>query len=67
MRIWKKISLIFIVDLIVIVCVCSSILLIYSKNSILEMTYSQINNKHNNLAVSFGEMASYYHEEDDSV
>lgn len=67
MRIWKKISLIFIVDLMVIVCVCSSILLIYSKNSILEMTYSQINNKHNNLAVSFGEMASYYHEEDDSV
>ena len=67
MRLWKKISLIVILVLIVNVGVCSSILLAYSKNSILETTYQQINNKHNSLAVSFEEMASYYLEEGDSL
>lgn len=66
MRLWKKIALIFIVVLIVDVCACSGILLAYSKNSILDMTYNQINNKHNNLTVSFKGMASYYLEEGDS-
>ena len=66
MKLWQKISLIFTAVLIVIVFVCSTILLIHSKNSILELTYDQTKNKQNNLAVSFSEMVSYHLEESDS-
>ena len=66
MKLWQKISLIFTAVLIVIVFVCSSILLIHSKNSILELTYDQTKNKQNSLAVSFSEMSSYHLEEGDS-
>lgn len=66
MKLWQKISLIFTAVLIVIVFVCSSILLIHSKNSILELTYDQAKDKQNNLAVSFSEMVSYHLEESDS-
>ncbi len=66
MKLWQKISLIFTAVLVVIVFVCSSILLIHSKNSILELTYDQAKDKQNNLAVSFSEMVSYHLEESDS-
>ena len=41
MKLWQKTSLICIAVLLVIVTACSSVLLIHSKNSILELTYSR--------------------------
>ena len=40
MKLWQKTSLIFTAVLIVIVFICSTILLIHSKNSILELTFT---------------------------
>ena len=65
MKLWKKISIICSIVLIVIVTVCSIILLIQSKNSILEATYNQAHDKQRNLASSFSEMAKYYMDETD--
>lgn len=66
MKLWQKTSLICIAVLLVIVTACSAVLLIHSKNSILELTYSRARDRQKSLASSFSEMAGYYIVENDS-
>lgn len=66
MKLWQKTSLICIAVLLVIVTACSAVLLIHSKNSILELTYSRARDRQKSLASSFSEMAGYYIAENDS-
>lgn len=66
MKLWQKTSLICIAVLLFIVSACSAVLLIHSKNSILELTYSYARDKQKSLASSFSEMAGYYIAEGDS-
>ena len=65
MKLWKKISIICSIVLVVIVATCSTLLLLQSKNSILEITYQQARDKQRNLVSSFSHMASYYANEND--
>lgn len=67
MKLWQKTSLICIAVLLVIVTACSAVLLIHSKNSILELTYSRARDRQKSLASSFSEMAGYYIAEGDSL
>lgn len=60
MKLWQKTSLICIAVLIAIVVSCSAILLIHSRNSILDLARSQAQAKQRGLAASFCEMADYY-------
>lgn len=66
MKLWQKTSLICIAVLLFIVSACSAVLLIHSKNSILELTYSYARDRQKSLASSFSEMAGYYIAEGDS-
>lgn len=66
MKLWKKISIICSIILIMIVTICNIILIFQSKNSILELTYEQAHDKQYNLTSSFSEMAKYYSDENDS-
>lgn len=65
MKLWKKTAIICSVVLIVIVALCSALLLMQSKNSILALTYQQASDKQRSLASSFSEMAGYYASEHD--
>ena len=67
MKLWQKTSLICIAVLLFIVSACSAVLLIHSKNSILELTYSHAESKQRSLASSFSEMAVYYLADGDSM
>lgn len=67
MKLWQKNSLIFTSTLVFVVFICSTVLLLYSKNSILDLTRSQAQDKQQNLTASFFEMTSYYAKEDDSI
>ncbi|MEG1884401.1 MAG: HAMP domain-containing sensor histidine kinase [Clostridia bacterium] len=67
MRLWKKISLVCSVILVVIVATCSTLLLLQSKNSILELTYRQAGDRQKSLASSFSQMAGYYASETDQA
>lgn len=67
MKLWQKTSIICIAVLLVIVTACSAVLLIHSKNSILELTYSRARDRQKSLASSFSEMAGYYIAEGDSL
>lgn len=67
MKLWQKTSIICIAVLLFIVSACSAVLLIHSKNSILELTYSYARDKQKSLASSFSEMAGYYSAEGDSL
>ena len=67
MKLWQKTSLICIAVLLFIVSACSAVLLIHSKNSILELTYSYAKDKQKSLASSFSEMAVYYLADGDSM
>lgn len=53
MKLWQKTSLICIAVLLFIVSACSAVLLIHSKNSILELTYSYARDRQKSLASSF--------------
>ena len=66
MKLWQKTSLVCIAVLLFIVSACSAVLLIHSKNSILELTYSYARDKQKSLASSFSEMAGYYSAKGDS-
>ncbi len=66
MKLWQKTSLICIAVLTVIVSACSTVLLIHSKNSILDLTYRQAQEKQHALAASFSEMTNYYLMDTDS-
>lgn len=67
MKLWKKISLVCSVVLVAIVVTCSALLLVQSKNSILELTYQQAREKQRSLSSSFSQMAGYYANESDST
>ena len=67
MKLWQKTSLICIAVLLFIVSACSAVLLIHSKNSILELTYSHAESKQRSLASSFSEMAVHYLADGDSM
>lgn len=67
MKLWQKTSLICIVVLIVVVILCSSVFLLYTKNSMLSLTYEQTAARQKNLANSFKEMADYYLQDSDSA
>ena len=67
MKLWQKTSLVCIAVLLFIVSACSAVLLIHSKNSILELTYSYARDRQKSLASSFSEMAGYYIAEGDSL
>ena len=67
MKLWQKTSLICIVVLIAVVFLCSSVFLLYTKNSILSLTYEQTAARQKNLANSFKEMAGYYLQDSDSA
>ena len=66
MKLWKKISLICGIVLIVIVTICSAILLGQTQRKILSLTYEQAAEKQRNLAFSFTETANHFYEENDS-
>lgn len=67
MKLWQKTSLICIVVLIVVVILCSSVFLLYTKNSMLSLTCEQTAARQKNLANSFKEMADYYLQDSDSA
>ena len=67
MKLWQKTSLICIVVLIVVVFLCSSVFLIYTRNNILTLTYEQTAARQKSLANSFKEMADYYLQDSDSA
>lgn len=60
MKLWLKISIICIIVLLVIVILCSTLLLIQSKNSILELTIQHAKDKQKSLQNAFSSMAGYY-------
>lgn len=66
MKLWQKISLVCICVLIGIVTVCCTLLLIQSKNGVLNLTVKQAAEKQRTLETSFSQMFSYYGDEDDS-
>ena len=67
MKLWQKTSLICIVELIVVVFLCSSVFLICTRNNILTLTYEQTAARQKSLANSFKEMADYYLQDSDSA
>lgn len=67
MRLWQKTSLICIVVLTAVVLLCSSVFLLYTKNSMLFLTCEQTAARQKNLANSFKEMADYYLQDSDSA
>lgn len=66
MKLWQKISLVCICVLIGIVTFCCTLLLLQSKNNILNLTVKQAAEKQRTLETSFSQMFSYYGDEDDS-
>lgn len=66
MKLWQKISLVCVCVLIGIVTVCCTLLLIQSKNSVLNLTVKQAEEKQRTLETSFSQMFSYYGDKNDS-
>lgn len=66
MKLWKKISLICGVILIVVVSVCSGILLMQTRQQMLSLKYSSTEQKLGSLTRSFSEMMNHYYSENDS-
>ena len=66
MKLWQKISLVCICVLIGIVTVCCTLLLIQSKNGVLNLTVKQAEEKQRTLETSFSQMFSYYGDKNDS-
>lgn len=66
MKLWQKISLVCICVLIGIVTVCCTLLLIQSKNGVLNLTVKQAAEKQRTLETSFSQMFSYYGDKNDS-
>lgn len=66
MKLWQKISLVCICVLIGIVTVCCTLLLIQSKNGVLNLTVKQAEERQRTLETSFSQMFSYYGDKNDS-
>ncbi|NLI61747.1 MAG: hypothetical protein GX375_10035, partial [Clostridiales bacterium] len=60
MRLWQKVSIINILILLLVVIVCSTLLLLYAKNSILQLTIENAKTEQENLRIAFSEMVDYY-------
>ncbi|NLJ41377.1 MAG: HAMP domain-containing histidine kinase [Clostridiales bacterium] len=60
MKLWQKISIISILVLLLVVTLCSSFLLLYAKNHILEITIENLRIEQQNLERSFLEILEYY-------
>lgn len=60
MNLWQKLSLISISILMIVVIICSTLLLLDSKNNILKLTTENARTEQYNLSVSFSEMTEYY-------
>ena len=66
MKLWKKITLLCSLVLILVTSVCTIILVSQTKNRILNLTYSNAEQKQQALIRSFKNMLLYYHDEQDS-
>lgn len=66
MKLWKKLSLICGVILLVVVAVCSGILLTQTRQQLLSLKYSGTEQKLDSLTRSFTEMMNHYYSENDS-
>ena len=64
MKLWQKISAICVIVLLAIVVLCSALLLVQSKNSILSLTVQHAKDKQRTLKNAFVSMADYYIAED---
>ncbi len=60
MKLWQKASLVCGAVLLTVVAACSSILLAYARNSILDLAETQTAEKQRVLSTSFAEMTNYY-------
>ena len=60
MKLWQKASLVCGAALLTVVAACSSILLVYARNSILDLARTQTEEKQRVLSTSFAEMTNYY-------
>ncbi len=66
MKLWKKMALWCSLVLLLVVGICSAILITQAKDKILNLTYSNAEQKQQALTRSFKNMLLYYHEEQDS-
>lgn len=67
MKLWKKISLLFSLVLVLVMGVCTVILTTQARDRILNLTYQNAEQKQQALVRSFSNMLLYYHEEQDSA
>lgn len=65
MKLWQKISLICVAVLLLVVGVCSTLLIINSRDKILSLTIEGAQNELNSLKASFEQMFAYYGKEND--
>ena len=67
MKLWKKISLLCGLVLVLTAGVCTAVLTTQARNRILNLTYQNAEQKQQALVRSFSNMLLYYHEEQDSA
>ena len=67
MKLWKKISLLCSLVLVLVMGVCTAILTTQARDRILKLTYQNAEQKQQALVRSFSNMLLYYHEEQDSA
>lgn len=60
MRLWQKAAAVCAGVLALVVAVCSAVMLLYARHTILDISREQTRTKQRALAVSFSEMANYY-------
>ncbi len=66
MKLWKRISLLCSLVLVLAVGACTVLLITQARNKILDLTYQNAEQKQQALLRSFSNMLLYYHEEGDS-
>lgn len=67
MKLWKKISLLCSMVLVLVMGVCTAILTTQARDRILKLTYQNAEQKQQTLVRSFSNMLEYYHEGQDSA
>ena len=67
MKLWKKISLLCSLVLVLVMGVCTAILTTQARDRILKLTYQNAEQKQQALVRSFSNMLLYYHEAQDSA
>lgn len=66
MKLWKKVSLLCGTVLILVAGICLTILIVRSRENVLNLTYRHAEQKQQALVTSFQNMLRYYHQEHDS-